>query len=250
MSLIFQWPGNKRAAISLTFDDARLSQPDTGFALLESFDAKATFYVSFGSLEKRLDRWKLAIEQGHEIGNHSVTHPCSGNFPWARSKALEDFTLDRMETEMLDANARIHSLLGVTPTTFAYPCGQKFVGRGEHTKSYVALVAKHFKAGRGFRDESTNDPAFCDPAQLFGVDLDNLSFDELLPVVNQTVDRGGWLVLAGHEIGDHGPQTTRVDTLSRLCQFCLDDENRIWLDTVDRIASQVIKNEKCATPQT
>src|SRR3954451_21131658 len=97
MASTFQWPDNKRAAISLSFDDARLSQPDKGFALLHSFGVKATFYVSFGSLEKRLDQWKPAIDMGHEIGNHSVTHPCSGNFPWARPNALEDYTLERME---------------------------------------------------------------------------------------------------------------------------------------------------------
>jgi peptidoglycan-N-acetylglucosamine deacetylase len=221
MASTFQWPNGKRAAISLSFDDARLSQPDKGFALLHSFGVKATFYVSFGSLEKRLDQWKSAIEMGHEIGNHSVTHPCSGNFPWARPNALEDYTLERIEKEMTDANDRIKSLLGVSPTTFAYPCGQKFVGRAEQTKSYVPLVAKHFKAGRGFRDEMPNDPAFCDPAQLFGVDADNTPFDELMEVVNQTISRNGWLVLAGHEIGTEGPQTVRLDTLSRLCQYCL-----------------------------
>ena len=240
MDSSFQWPDNKRAAISLSFDDARLSQCDKGFALLASFGVKATFYVSFGALDKRLDQWKLAIEQGHEIGNHTVTHPCTANFPWGRSNALEEYTLERMEKELTGANERIQSLLGVTPTTFAYPCGQKFVGRGEQARSYVPLVAKHFKVGRGFRDEVPNDPAYCDPAQALGVDVDNRSFDDLLPLVKQTIERGGWLILAGHEIGDAGPQTTLRDTLARLCEFCAEEKSGLWLDAVDRVGSHVI----------
>jgi peptidoglycan/xylan/chitin deacetylase (PgdA/CDA1 family) len=244
MASSFQWPSGKRAAVSLSFDDARLSQPDKGFALLHSFGVRATFFVSFGSLEQRLDQWKLAIEQGHEIGNHSLTHPCSGNFPWGRANALENYTLDRMEKEMTDANERIKSLLGVTPTTFAYPCGQKFVGRGEQTRSYVPLVAKHFKVGRGFRDEVPNDPAWCDPAQAFGVDLDNMPSNELLPLIHETVERGAWLILAGHEMGTEGPQTSLLDTIARLCQQCAEEKNGIWLDTVDRIGSHVIDQRK------
>ena len=42
----FKWPPGKRAAISLSFDDARLSQIDNGIALLEKYGIKATFFVS------------------------------------------------------------------------------------------------------------------------------------------------------------------------------------------------------------
>ena len=34
---IFQWPDGKKMAISLTFDDARLSQVDKGISLLDIF---------------------------------------------------------------------------------------------------------------------------------------------------------------------------------------------------------------------
>ena len=61
--------------------------------------------------------------------------------------------------EQLDgANEQIRRMLGVTPKTFAYPCGQKFVGRGLDVRSYVPLVADRFLAGRGYLDESSNDP--------------------------------------------------------------------------------------------
>ena len=42
----FNWPEGKKMAISLTFDDARLSQVDKGMPVLDKYGVKATFYVS------------------------------------------------------------------------------------------------------------------------------------------------------------------------------------------------------------
>jgi peptidoglycan-N-acetylglucosamine deacetylase len=110
----FHWPEGKRMAISLTFDDARPSQVDVGVPILNKYDVDATFYVSPGWMEERLDAWKGAIGEGHEIGNHTLTHPCTGNFPWARDKALETFTLRDIAGEMEQANRVIQEKLGVT----------------------------------------------------------------------------------------------------------------------------------------
>ena len=124
----FAWPDGKRAAVSLSFDDARASQVDTGTALLNRYGIKATFYVVPAAVEHRLPGWQQAVADGHEIGNHSLVHPCSGNFAWSRSKALEDYSLKKMRDELTEANQQVHALLGVRPKVFAYPCGQTFVG--------------------------------------------------------------------------------------------------------------------------
>lgn len=42
---IFNWPQGKKAAISLTFDDARFSQSDTGTLFLDRYGVKATFLL-------------------------------------------------------------------------------------------------------------------------------------------------------------------------------------------------------------
>ncbi len=86
----FAWPKGKRVAISLTFDDARPSQVTGGTSLLDQYNTKATFYVVPSTVNQQLAGWKKAVASGHEIGNHSLNHPCTGNFPWARPKALEE----------------------------------------------------------------------------------------------------------------------------------------------------------------
>jgi hypothetical protein len=172
----FSWPEGKQAAVSLSFDDARESQVLAGTSLLDQYGIKATFFVVPAAVERQLEGWKNAVRNGHEIGNHTVTHPCTGNFAWSRNNALEDYSLKRMRQEMMACNKQITALLGVTPQVFAYPCGQKFVGSGTHTKSYVPLVAKNFLLGRGWMDEAPNDPAYNNFAQLTGVEMDGKNF--------------------------------------------------------------------------
>jgi peptidoglycan/xylan/chitin deacetylase (PgdA/CDA1 family) len=235
----FQWPDGKRVALSLSFDDGRASQVEGGVALLDRHGIKATFYVTPSSVEARLDAWKRVAAAGHEIANHSLNHPCSGNFTWSRQKALEDHTLDTIEREMTEANRRIGELLGVTPESFAYPCGQTFVGRGTGTQSYVPVAARLFVTARGWLDEAPNDPAYVDFAQLTGIESDGKDFDEILPVIEGAAKTGMWVVLAGHDMRAAGNQTTRLAMLDKLATYALDPAHGVWIAPVGTIARYV-----------
>jgi peptidoglycan-N-acetylglucosamine deacetylase len=235
----FQWPDGKRMALSLTFDDARPSQLDNGIPVLDAHGVKATFYVTLAVMQKRLDDWRRVLANGHEIGNHSVHHPCTGNFIWSRDNALEDFTLETMEADLTGASAAIRDVLGTAPRTFAYPCGQKFVGRGETLQSYVPLVAHHFLAGRGFRDEIFNAPSFCDLAQACGTDSDDTPFEKLKLWLDVAAQQGGWVVFCSHDVGEYARQGMRVPVLDELCRYAADPANGIWIDTVATIAEYI-----------
>jgi peptidoglycan/xylan/chitin deacetylase (PgdA/CDA1 family) len=235
----FKWPEGKKAAISLSFDDARESQVIRGTELLDRYGIKATFFVVPSSVEKQLNGWKKAVAGGHEIGNHSLHHPCTANFSWSRNNALEDYTIKQMKKELEECNLKVRELLGVTPEVFAYPCGQKFVGRGVNTKSYVPLVSAMFLLGRGWMDEAANDPQYCNFAQLTGIEMDGKNFDQVLPLIEEAARNGQWLVLAGHEMGDEGPQTTRLTMLKQLAEFVLNPANGIWIAPMGTIAKYI-----------
>jgi len=239
----FRWPDGKRAALSITFDDARTSQVDSGTALLDKYGIKATFFVVPPTVEERLDGWKQAVANGHEIGNHTINHPCTGNFSWSANNALENYSLDDMRNELIVCNKRIKELLGVQPEVFAYPCGQKFIGRDTNTRSYVPLVAKMFIVGRGWRDEAMNNPDFCDLAQVSGIEMDGKNFDEILPLIEEVGRTGQWLILAGHEMGDSGVQTTRLKMLKQLIEYVQDPANGIWIAPVGTVAKYILKQD-------
>lgn len=235
----FAWPEGKKAAVSITFDDARTSQLRVGIPVLDEFGVKATFYVSLPALKKNKNAWKKVAGNGHEIGNHSLHHPCTGNFSWSRKHALEEYTLEQIRSELQEASDGIEAIIGKRPRTFAYPCGQQIVGRGKKAVSYSPVVAELFAAGRGWRDEGPNNPFFSDLSRLLALEMDGLSFDELIPLLQDARKKGFWLILAGHDIGESGRQTTLTDSLRKLCEFVTRPENKIRVDTVENIAAIV-----------
>ena len=241
---VFRWPEGKQVAVSLTFDDARLSQADRGIPLLDRYGVRATFYVSPGSMMQRIDGWKKAVQTGHEVGNHSIYHPCSGNFDWSRSKALEDYTLQKMQDEIDSANRFIYGNLGIKAVSFAYPCGQTYVGSGINTKSYVPLVASMFETGRGWLGETPNDPLYCNMSQLTGIELDGKNFEQVKNIIESARATGKWIVFAGHETGDGGRQTSLLSTIEELCRYAADPANGIWIDNIHNIASYITERKK------
>ncbi len=235
----FEWPGEHVMALSLTFDDARPSQVEHGSNLFDRFGVKATFYVIPDNVRLNPDGWKAVVLSGHEIGNHSLHHPCTGNFQWSREHALESYTIEKIRAELTETNRQIEELLGVIPESFAYPCGESFVGRGLETRSYVPLIAELFASGRGWLDETANDPAFVDPAQVRGLDMDGKDFSELLPLLESAKETGYWVVLAGHDIDETGSQTARLSMLEELIIYAQNPENRIWLAPVGEVVSYI-----------
>ena len=226
------WPDGNEIALSLTFDDGRESQVIHGTPLFDEFGVKATFYVLPSAVEKKLNEWKAAVKNGHEIGNHSRVHPCSGNFHWSRKNALEEYTPEKMKVELKQANTEIKKLLSVDATQFAYPCGQTFVGRGKLTSSYVPVIAELFQTGRGWLSEAPNDPMYCDQWQLTGIESDGKDFEKILTIINQARAQRSWVVLAGHDIAESGDQTTRVAMLRALLEYARDPKNKIWIAPV------------------
>ena len=234
----FAWPGGKRCAVSFSFDDARPSQLDAGVPILDEFGVKGTFYPLLTPLRDAHARWRAAVaERGHEIGNHTVNHPCSANYHWCKVH-LEEYTLGRMEMELDEAQVAIERAVGVTPQTFAYPCGNTFVGRGEGTHSYVPLVSRRFFAGRGFRNETTNKPALCDLAHVAGVDADRHPFETLKLWIDRAVERGAWLCFVNHDVSPTLDQAIKPDTLRRACAY-VRESGAVWVDTVANVAQHV-----------
>ena len=223
-------PNGARIALSLSFDDSRDSQLDVAVPMLDAFGVRATFFVLPEPVSQRRTDWQAVVANGHEVANHTVSHPCSANFGFSGSNALEDYSLERMETEIDEASGCIERLLGVRAETFAYPCGQSFVGRGEGRTSYVPVVARRFVAGRGYGGETSNDPHRCDFAHLEAFSIDGLDAGELLGLVDHAGAARRWVIVAGHDVGQGGEQTVLIDSLEALCHRIVQPD--VWVAPV------------------
>jgi peptidoglycan-N-acetylglucosamine deacetylase len=234
------WPVGCQGAISLTFDDAAWTHPAHAIPILDRYSVKGTFYVTYTSsnFQQALEAWRAAFAAGHEIGNHSRRHPCSGNFPFITDNALEEYTLEQMEAELREAQGDLERLIpGLYRCTFAYPCGQTFVGRGRGRRSYVPLVADLFPAGRGV-GECANRPHRCDLACLSSWMVANESAEQLIARAEGAARAGDWGIFCFHGIGgEHFPIST--EAFEDLVRHLAENRNRIWTDTVLAIADHV-----------
>jgi peptidoglycan/xylan/chitin deacetylase (PgdA/CDA1 family) len=235
MSGVF--PEGVSVAVSLSFDDARASQLE-GVRILDDHGLRATFYVLPSAVAAAPDRWCSVARLGHEIGNHSLTHPCSANFEFAARNALEDHTLQDIADDVDAATAMIEELVGVLPRTFAYPCGQSFTGRGRHRQSYVPIIAERFVAGRGCGSEVGNLPERCDLAHLEAYTVDGLDSGQLRSLVAVGMIRREWVIMAAHDIGADGPQTLSASELDGFCRTLARDD-RVWVAPVVEVAERV-----------
>jgi peptidoglycan/xylan/chitin deacetylase (PgdA/CDA1 family) len=75
----FVWPEGCQGAISLTFDDGMRSQVEIAVPRLEERGFRGTFYLNprGDDWQDRLAAWQPVQAAGHEIGNHTIAHPCS-----------------------------------------------------------------------------------------------------------------------------------------------------------------------------
>lgn len=228
--------------LSVTLDDAAESQLDVALPVLDAHAVKASFYVLPARVRRRAAEWRAVAGGGHELGCHTSTHPCSGNFTFSRRNALENYTLERIEAEMDRASGRIESLTGVRPRTFAYPCGQSFVGRGEGRLSYTPSVARRFVAARGFHNQVANDPEHCDLLHLDAFSIDAMAPDEVVDLVDGDGATGRWVIVGGHEVGRGGELTVRVDALEALCRRATAGD--VWVAPVAEVAEHLQAPER------
>lgn len=229
------WPANRRSAISLSFDDALTSHLEHAAPILDRYGLRGTFYVNPGPesmFEKQIDRWRKVHEAGHELGNHTISHPCSGKHPFTPAdRALERWTLEMICTDIDQASRRLIDLVpDLGPVSFAYPCGESFVGEGPTYTSYEPEVARRFVAARGVAGV-INDPLTCNLSNLGSWIVQDVGAEQLIARVRETVEAGGWGIFCFHGVGgEHLPVS--VEALEGLVRFLREHEDEIWVETV------------------
>jgi peptidoglycan/xylan/chitin deacetylase (PgdA/CDA1 family) len=234
------WPGACQGAVSLTFDDGMGSQLRLAVPALERNGLRATFYLNprGDDWAARLAPWRQAAAAGHELGNHTVAHPCSRGFDFVPpGRGLEDLTLEDIAADLDLAEARLRQLAGPGPRSFAYPCYQDWVGSGRTRRTYVPLVAERFAAARA-RGERPNDAARCDLHYLWSFPVERMSGAELVGLCEQAALEGRWAILTLHGVHEGGLSVQEQD-LAQLCAHLGRHRDRIWTAPVAEAAVAV-----------
>lgn len=188
-----------RAVVSFTFDDVPDSAVANGARILAERGCRGTFYLAGGLAGTSFGPWRffspsdvpLLLDQGHEVGCHTFSHPVVQTLDAARLAG----ELDRNRQWLASVDPRAE------PTSFAYPYGS--VGFFQK-----AWTAGRFASCRGVRHGLNVGTA--DRAQLRAVQLYDSRLDEagLATVIGEAVRRKAWLVFYTHDVqeapSEHG----------------------------------------------
>jgi hypothetical protein len=153
-----KWPDGKKAVIVLTYDDGLDSHLNIAIPQLDSFGFKGTFFLYSYLSENRFADWKVVSDNGHELGNHSLFHPCSGKGSTGKSSrySSESYDVPSMLREIGVMNKLLFSITGKRPTSYAYPCGETVVGGIDYVDSLRASDLVRFARGVGNNPVVTN----------------------------------------------------------------------------------------------
>lgn len=199
----FAWPGGRKAAVSLAYDDAIASQLDNAIPALDRHGLKGSFYLTLASdtLRTRQQEWIAAARNGHELGNHSLFHQCSASQPdraWVEPpRNLDTTTVAQMRDQIRLANVMLTALDGRTARTFTVPCGDKQASDG----NYVRAIASEFVAIKWGSGGVVADMASLDPAAV-PVDVPvDVTGEQLIARVEEAARRGTMASFTFHGIG-------------------------------------------------
>jgi sialate O-acetylesterase len=147
------WPEGRQAAICLTYDDGFENHLDIVGPQLDSFNLKGTFFVPghTSCLDSRINDWRKLAASGHELGNHTLFHPCdwaSGGMgkPYGHGD-LSQYTFEQLIMELETANTLLKAVDAQNNRTFAYTCGQYRVEGADFSDSLRYLFSAARAAG-------------------------------------------------------------------------------------------------------
>lgn len=105
--------GRDDKTVSISFDAAWGNEHTQKLLdIMKEKNVKSTFFLVGNWVDKYPESVKAIHEAGHDVGNHSDTHP-----------HLPKQTLEKMTSQIEDCNNKIEKIIGVRPTLFRPPYG-------------------------------------------------------------------------------------------------------------------------------
>lgn len=221
----FAWPDGQKMAISLSYDDALGSHLDNAIPALNRHGLLASFYLILASatVRDRLSEWRAAAIRGHELGNHTIYHPCSGALPdrdWVKSYYnIDDYVIGEIVDEVTVANSFLHAIDGRDERTLTVPCHDSMAS-GE---DYIPAVRELFIAIKG---HESADKTFANGWGPVGV-----SGSQLVARIEAEVANGTKLFnIIFHGIGGDYLAVSS-DAHDHLLEYLTENRDIYWVDS-------------------
>lgn len=226
------WPDNNKIAISLSYDDALASQLDNAVPALNKYNFKASFYIvpNSANVQSRMAEWQALASEGHELGNHSLFHPCSASKAsreWvSEEQNLDNYTAERAIREVLTANVFLQALDGKTQRTFTPPCFDTQAAGND----FIEPLKAHFVAIKGL--EQSERAVLWAPSAVTG--------QQLIDYVKSASEKAQLINLLFHGIGaDH--LSVSVAAHAQLLAYLAANKEKYYVDSYINIMEKQAK---------
>ncbi len=232
------WKGTK-CAVVITYDDAIDQHLDHAIPVLDSLGLKATFYLTAfsPSIKSRLNDWRELASKGHELGNHTLFHPCTGGpgREWLKPEQdLRNYSPQRIEEEIRMTNVFLNALDGKTKRTFAFTCGDTKIG----DVNYYDHLKNDFVAARGVRGEMHT---------IGKIDLQNVdcfvvnhhSATQMIEWVKQAMTTNSLLVVLFHGVGGGNGLDVSLADHRKFLSYLKQNEKDILIEPMLPVAEYI-----------
>jgi len=217
------WPLDRPCAVTIHYDDTRLSSITTAAPNLEEFGFRGSFALNayyVGEATGTWDQWRDLASRGHEIMNHGYSH-----------RLLGEITLEEIEEEISLGRQMLEDSIGVSVNHFVYPgCSI--------SDEAVEIATRYHKTARC--GSGRNDPRNYDRGLVKGYGWGTNSkykngpeyLEELYADVDKAIAEGSWLIIYFHGLGTHESEVDEYIHKSFLAYL---KAKNVWVATHDEV---------------
>ena len=234
---------NKKCAVALTYDDGLNVHLDKVIPVLDSMGLKGTFYLTGyrEGVSQRINDWRKAAANGHELGNHTLFHPCAAiakgrdYSDWVVPEYdLNNYTVTRIADEIRMANIFLKAIDGKEKRTIAYPCGDCFI----KDSTYVPLIRNELIGGRGGSGYNNINEMDIFHIAAIGVD-DKYNGEQLIDIVKNARETNTLVAFCFHGVGGEHRTNIALSKHQVLLRFLKENEKDIWVAPLVEIVEYV-----------
>jgi sialate O-acetylesterase len=242
----FNWPDGHRAAVCLTYDDGLDCHLDIAQKALDDFGFKGSFYCTgmSTSLRDRMEDWRALVSAGHELGNHTLYHPCikaragRNTFDWVQPEYdLHNYTKSQLLAELSLANTLLKAVDGNDTRTFAYTCSDYLVN-GE---SFVEELPGLFTAAR-CDGPIPSHVGMTNTYLMPSLSVADFTGAELIAFLEEAKEKGSVAIFMFHGVGADYLKVSE-SAHQELLEYLDQHREVYWVDTFQQVSDHIRKQQ-------
>lgn len=235
------WPGKVRGGVSLTYDGTLEEHLSDVVPVLDANGLRGTFYAYPPNLVKFPLDWMKVVENGHEVGNHSLMGLAD------RDGMLPDLSPELALEDVLEGERLLEELFPEAKRSFAQPAVRGFTETLNPVVPPIlrrsilrlndqvcALATDRFPAARSAHD-GLNPVGETAPNAVRSMLADGMDAEALIVLAKMARTERAWLVLVFGGLRD---SEFDPDAHEGLCRFLADHREALLVAPLVEIAAR------------